>query len=263
MVTDEGLEFESIGSDPGIEVTPIDFPEDMRLLVTIRMKSTVDQFGEFFYEKWAPPYAGPILIPFTITPDGEWHEYVIVIPSQGDNTILRVDPGVSPGHITVAWIRVESSRASTEATPGFSQYSLYDFSFEYPEGWWVLPSGLFESTATDNSGMIVIEHPIDDSVYVVSYIYSNIPLDPDDALEGNILAYDINTIEPRTSGTFKGHTIKRQELTTIILGDIYYMEWTAWYCDVNNRLFNIGYVSTENNALEQISQILSTFDCHT
>ncbi len=123
---------------------------------------------------------------------------------------------------------LEAQVASSEAsTPGYTRYSIYDFSFEYPVGWSVSLSGLLESVATENSGMITVAPPADDSAYALTYIYSNIPIDPDVTLDGNVGAYEVNTIEARTSGTLNGHTIRHQELTVMTQGILYYMEWNG------------------------------------
>jgi hypothetical protein len=122
---------------------------------------------------------------------------------------------------------------------------------------------MFESEATDNSGMITISHPTEDAAYAMGYIFSMVTIDPDDVINGNIGVYEIVSIEPRTSGTLNGHVIRYQILSFIVEGEVYYSVWSAWYCDVNYRLFNIGYVSTENNAMEQLSPLLSSHYCHT
>ena len=104
-ITEEGLEFDSVGKDPWITGPSVFYPEGENLRITIRMKSTADSAGQLFYGQ---SFSEGESTRFSIIPDNEWHTYVIDIPPQGDGTLLRLDPSTSLGHIVVAWISVES-----------------------------------------------------------------------------------------------------------------------------------------------------------
>ena len=108
MVTTNGLEFESIGDDPIIFSPPVVYPEGGSLRVTIRMRTTVSPWGELFFGRAGWPYTGDFIRGFDVNPDGNWHEYVMVIPSRGGfETVLRVDAVTWKGQVEIAWISVE------------------------------------------------------------------------------------------------------------------------------------------------------------
>lgn len=105
-VTDDGLEFFSVGNDPQIQGPPMDFPKGEPILITIRMKSDANTDGRIFYSR---PGAPPSGTRFTVNPDGEWHQYDILIPPLGPLTTFRIDPASTSGKISIAWIRVALS----------------------------------------------------------------------------------------------------------------------------------------------------------
>ena len=101
--TANGLEFDSVGFDPIIESPAVSYPDGGNLRITIRMKSTANDDGELY------SYSLGKYFSFTVNADGEWHEYVVDMPSHGDEpTILRVGPASARGHITIAWFKVEA-----------------------------------------------------------------------------------------------------------------------------------------------------------
>ena len=104
-ITPNGLEFDSVGNDPWITSPSVFYPKGETLRITIRMKSTGNATGQLFYGQ---SFSEKASARFTINPDGEWHDYILEIPPQGDATLLRLDPSTSPGRIAVAWIKVES-----------------------------------------------------------------------------------------------------------------------------------------------------------
>lgn len=116
-VTGDGLYFESIGHDPWIESPPVEhMPLGARVRLTLRMRSDGDSGGEVFYGR---TFAAERQAPFSITPDGEWHEYSVLLPEQRSGTRLRIDPAADTGTFTLAWIKVEALRPL--ATPPFDE----------------------------------------------------------------------------------------------------------------------------------------------
>jgi hypothetical protein len=106
-VTAEGLVVRSTGEDPWIEGPAIDIPSpDGMARVTIRMKSTADRGGELFYGR---QFSADRSVHFTVNNDGNWHEYMLMIPQPlGAKSRFRLDPCSFAGELTVAWIRVEA-----------------------------------------------------------------------------------------------------------------------------------------------------------
>ena len=105
-ITDEGLAFSCTGLDPWIESPVVEnMPMNDRVRITVRMKSTADRSGEFFF---GPRFAPEDSARFLPNPDGEWHEYSVLLPAQPEGTRLRLDPSLNDGAITVAWIEAEA-----------------------------------------------------------------------------------------------------------------------------------------------------------
>lgn len=103
--TAEGLAFRSTGNDPWIEGPAVDVPGEGTVRVRVRMKSDADTGGELFY---GATFAAERSVRFTVSNDGQWHEYLLVVPERlGAGTRFRLDPAASEGQIVVASIEVE------------------------------------------------------------------------------------------------------------------------------------------------------------
>jgi len=139
-ITAEGLAFRSTDIDPYLWSKPADYPDDRPVRVTIRMRSTGDTSGEVFYGR---EFVAGKSASFVVRPDGEWHEYTVVLPPLGKKAKIRLDPSGGPGEITVAWVRLD---------PLPPPPALKDV--------FVAPSGLKELTAahTIESGLLKIRH---------------------------------------------------------------------------------------------------------
>ncbi len=104
--TAEGLAFESTGEDPWIEGPAVDLPGEGMIRVKVRMRSEADANGELFYGR---TFQARRSVRFTVRNDGQWHEYLLVIPVPlGRATRFRLDPATGAGHIVVGSIEVET-----------------------------------------------------------------------------------------------------------------------------------------------------------
>ncbi len=104
--TAEGLAFRSTGVDPWIEGPAVDLPGEGTVRVRVRMKSQADTGGELFYGR---TFAAEHSVRFTVSNDGQWHDYLLVIPERlGAGTRFRLDPATSEGQIVVSSIEVET-----------------------------------------------------------------------------------------------------------------------------------------------------------
>ncbi len=100
-----GLVFDSVGHDPWIEgPSPQNLPLGEKLRLTIRMRSTGDRAGEVFYGEG---FDAARRVGFLVRPDGEWHDYEVVIPPQEQGSRLRIDPAAGEGTFAVQWIAAE------------------------------------------------------------------------------------------------------------------------------------------------------------
>jgi len=102
----EGLIVNSKGEDPWIEGPAVDLPDDKIIRVKIRMRSSADASAELFYGK---VFRAGDSVRFTAITDGQWHDYSLVIRDKlGPGTRFRLDPCTGAGHVTVAWIKIET-----------------------------------------------------------------------------------------------------------------------------------------------------------
>ena len=102
--TAEGLSFESVGHDPWIESEVVDaLPVDTRVQLIIRMRSDGDSSGEVFY---GPTFTPENHVQFMIQPDGEWHEYTVMLTPMPEGSRLRIDPAANEGTFTIAWVKM-------------------------------------------------------------------------------------------------------------------------------------------------------------
>lgn len=103
--TPEGLDFDCIAEDPYLTGPLETYPLSRLLRFTVRMKSMADSQGEVFYGE---DFVAERSRRFTVIPDGEWREYEVYLPNLAPRARLRLDPSHGPGHVTVAWIRIEN-----------------------------------------------------------------------------------------------------------------------------------------------------------
>ncbi len=98
--TSEGLAFRSIGIDPWIESPPIgNVPIGNQIRLTIRMKSTGDGAGEVF---WGNTFTPENSRRFFVRPDGEWHEYTVLLSRLKPDMRLRIDPANGKGEFVLS-----------------------------------------------------------------------------------------------------------------------------------------------------------------
>jgi len=172
--TAEGLAFESTGNDPWIEGPAVDLPGEGMTRVKVRMRSDADPGGELFYGR---TFQAGRSVRFTVTSDGQWHEYALTIPEPlGRGTRFRLDPAASGGHIVVSAIAVETiasiqpppferpRRPSEAADTPMTVYSRSLTLEHYRHGWgdFVVKVGGVEMAAGydgDRIGMVLEDKP--------------------------------------------------------------------------------------------------------
>ncbi|MBI4583823.1 MAG: hypothetical protein HY717_07350 [Planctomycetes bacterium] len=104
-ITADGLEFDSTGADPWVTSPPFNPPDGLALRITFHMRSNADGNGQLFY---GLSFAEERSARFPVKADGSWADYSLTIPAQPAGIRLRLDPAAAPGHIALAWLRVES-----------------------------------------------------------------------------------------------------------------------------------------------------------
>lgn len=77
--------------------------------VSLQMRSTTGSAGEIFFASGQQAYASSHSVSFHLVPDGAWHDYIVALPSEPIDRI-RLDPGNTPGDVTLRSITVRSGR---------------------------------------------------------------------------------------------------------------------------------------------------------
>ena len=154
------------------------------------------------------------------------------------------------------------------ASPLYNTYSKYGFSFEYPKGMSISEHGILESTATSGSGKVMGELYTDDVEEVVVVVWlttvqvPNLEISLNDEFEYlEAEGYDVDRGQLVT-GTKAGHEMKYQYFTAIAEGETVYGIIGFWYCDTNNRLYELCFLYTESSTLPKFQQYLDSFVCH-
>ncbi len=107
QVTAEGLDFDSVGIDPWLNSPAVQFSGTHALRFTVRMRSTASPPGRLFWGESGFSEERAIGIP--VVADGAFHENSRILPALDGTQFLRFDPGVSVGHVTIEWIRIETA----------------------------------------------------------------------------------------------------------------------------------------------------------
>ena len=168
----------------------------------------------------------------------------------------------------------------------YKTYSKYGFSFQYPKEMTMIEKGLLESTATDNSGIVLgqlrpegLVERIDEHI-VVGWLKSatapDLEISLKDAFDALVKSEEL---EIRGKGklvetTKAGHRMIYQYYTTYgttTAGPSYYNFppkevygiYGVWYCDTKQRLYqlNLMYIE-EKDILPIFQRYLDSFVCH-
>jgi len=162
----------------------------------------------------------------------------------------------------------------------YKTYSKYGFSFQYPERMTISEIGLLESTATDNSGIVLgqlrpegLVERIDEHI-VVGWLKSATAPDLEislkdafDALaKSKVPPYNITSLEKGklVETTKTGHRIMYQYYTTtlFVAVRVQYGIYGVWYCDTNQRLYHLNLVWIGEDILPEFQRCLDSFVCH-
>jgi hypothetical protein len=177
---------------------------------------------------------------------------VIVVASAGIGLyVLRVPGGEEPSPTPIE----------------YETYSKYGFSIEYPKGMSISEQGMLESTATSSSGVFLGELSNDEyELITLGWLTTISPPDLEIGLNAGFesmedQAEEVNKGQLVTS-TKAGHTIKYQNFTATIEGETVYGILGVWYCDTNDRFYNLGLMYSEQDVLPKFQQYLESFVCH-
>ncbi|MCL5269146.1 MAG: sulfatase, partial [bacterium] len=102
------LRIEGTDTDPYIFGPTISQTGTLSVMLRLRTTTTSPGGQLFWATAQSPGFAAARRIDFPMTNDGQWHEYVFVIPLPTGDTLtqLRFDPGGAAGVVEADWIRV-------------------------------------------------------------------------------------------------------------------------------------------------------------
>lgn len=181
------------------------------------------------------------------------------------NTItgLRNDLTTKDSSISSLEEQIDAMSVMTVVQEGYVQYSLYGFSFEYPNDMITSLAGVMESTATQNSGTFSASRD-NGEAYSVTWVHSMIELDIEGAIEGGASAVSEFTTARSGIKTIQhqGHTVSYDALTLEDNTGSFTMIIGVFYCPENDKLFNINYIDQTQNTEQLWQEFLASFVCH-
>ena len=151
------------------------------------------------------------------------------------------------------------------APPGYSRFSIYGISFEYPEEFLVSISGMLESTATEKSGQVMVSSTDESEVYSFGWLYTIIPPSLDGGLDGGFAELEeYNLIlGSRETSEVNGHVMRYQDYEATI-GDVtVYGVFATAYCTDSKNYLILTYTLEENpDVFPNFWRFIESIQCH-
>lgn len=153
----------------------------------------------------------------------------------------------------------------TQAITLDKTYSNFGFSFKYPKGMTLSETGMFDVRATDTSGVIIGE--LEDQVLGVTWMrMATEPPLLESTLAGGLEGMEAEgvTVVKGEKGetTVNGHKVVYQFYSVSAEDGQYYGVFSAWYCDVSERIYALMTMSKESEAFPLFEDYLGSFVCH-
>ena len=163
-----------------------------------------------------------------------------------------------------------SSSASTQPNAGYSTYSNHGFSFQYLKTWTITERGLQDSTANDNSGIVIADNPSSQTdLVLVGWLHSVQNVDPSTVLPSAINGFQNGSGgsglvmgQTGTAHTKAGYTVPYQEFSITVSGNHIDGVWSAWYSTHGQRLYQLSVVGSAQDSvgiLSSYNTYLSSF----
>lgn len=161
----------------------------------------------------------------------------------------------------------------TETIPaGYEVYSKYGFSFQYPRDMTIMELGALQTTANDQSGIVVGELTNDryEAVYVawVTAAVAAGEYDLESAIERFFEVME-QTVEwtdlergELIETTKADHRMMYQHFSVTMIGKPTYGIIGVWYCDTSERVFQLNLYYSEEDTLPTYQKYLDSFICH-
>jgi len=181
---------------------------------------------------------------------------------------------------TIAELKAAAVEGTTRPTPIAAlskDYSKYGFGFDYTKGFSVTESGLFDSEANDNSGVVQVGIQ-DNGVQMFQVGWFNMTQSMwkasgglHEALEETFEGMMIEGVESIDRGdlvetTKAGHDMAYQDYTMTAEGFKFYGIVAVFHCDESQRCYQLitmnTTISAKEDVLEDFMNYLDSFVCH-
>jgi hypothetical protein len=148
----------------------------------------------------------------------------------------------------------------------YETYSKYGFSIEYPKGMTITEEGVLDATANANSGVVSGKSYGPYKEFAVSWVKKSTPAtrwDLENALEEIFKSGNFSKTGTIMETTKSGHEMIYQQYIYTEESLTEHIIFGTWYCDVDKKLYVLGYGQTTEQGLLQIFELyLDSFVCH-
>ena len=158
--------------------------------------------------------------------------------------------------------QVSDLQSQLTTKSGYAKFSVYGFSFEYPQVMRLSMEGVIETEANEYSGLVMARKFNETDVLVVLWVNTTYPRDLDVALEDGFGIATNITRGQRVTSTTNGHEIKYQDYAMTIDDTTNYGVMAIWNCDINRMVYSISYLYAGEDVLSPFQQYLDSFVCH-
>lgn len=163
-----------------------------------------------------------------------------------------------------------SGSSSSSTSISLSVFNEFGFSFRYPSGKPINIYPALDSSANEDSGIILVGEEDDNEGYLIAWSTITYPRDLDQSLDDGLelmekgLEGRDDWLSPglRESFVINGHTGKRQYFGGVVEKEKAWGLVAAWNCDVDKKIFIVAVSSNENNVDELFEIIENYFECH-
>lgn len=194
------------------------------------------------------------------------------VPVKEKSTRRTAIVAISACIIVVVMVSVWWYTQPAPPTDEYETYSKYGFSFEYPTDMTMSEQGLLENTATDSSGIVVGELNNDElEIIFASWLNTVTAPDLEVSLEGAFagMAQSEGTIDRSNlergelvEATKAGHAMIYQYYTVTIGEEALHGIYGVWYCETNQRFYQLNLMCTEEDTLPIYQRYLDSLVCH-
>ena len=179
--------------------------------------------------------------------------------------LVIIAVGSVSGYIVYSTV-LSPSRAAPKPSSGFSTYSNYGFSFQYPQGMTITERGLLDNTATIASGTVLGEtQGTKYELILVAWFRSvnPIPLEPtlDGAFTGMSNAQGVSSVVKGTQGEIAkaGYRVLYQYFTITAGGRTSYGVYSVWYSTGGQRLYQLALTYYLQNTFPVYQRYIDSF----